>query len=228
MNKIVKKIKVLLGMVKEQFETARLADGSEISFDSLEINREIYDSEGNPLASGEYTLEDGTKIEVDENGVVKEIERPDGEVEKEEVVTEMEEEPVAKVDTDTTVTDAGKNENGKPTDNGDAKEVVTETTETTETVVVPEETSVEEKIKVLEGRVDSLEKALDECYELILRISEKMKEEEVKVTETVEAFSKLKSQPSAEPIHFGKQTIKEEKTSPAERFLQLKQTLKNK
>lgn len=212
-------------MVKEQFETAKLADGSEISFDSLEINREIYDSEGNPLAAGEYTLEDGTKIEVDENGVVKEIERPDGEVEKEEVVTEMEEVPVAKADADAKVT-----EDGKPTDNGDAKEVVTETTETTETetVVVPEETSVEEKIKVLEGRVDSLEKALDECYELILRISEKMKEEEVKVTETVEAFSKLKSQPSAEPIHFGKQTIKEENASPAERFLQFKQTLKNK
>ena len=90
----IKKIKVLLGMVKQEFATAKLIDGSEISFDSLEINREVYDAEGNPLAEGEYTLEDGTKITVDVNGVIKEIEKADGETEKEEVVTEMaEEEP---------------------------------------------------------------------------------------------------------------------------------------
>jgi hypothetical protein len=90
----IKKIKVLLGMVKQQFATAKLIDGSEISFDALEINREVYNSEGNPLAEGEYTLEDGTKITVDVNGVIKEIEKADGETEKEEVVTEMaEEEP---------------------------------------------------------------------------------------------------------------------------------------
>lgn len=90
----IKKIKVLLGMVKQEFATAKLIDGSEISFDSLEINREVYDAEGNPLAEGEYTLEDGTRIEVDVNGVIKEIEKADGETEKEEVVTEMaEEEP---------------------------------------------------------------------------------------------------------------------------------------
>lgn len=89
----IKKIKVLLGMVKAEFATARLADGSEISFDSLEINREVYDAEGNSLTAGEYTLEDGTKITVDENGVIKEIEKADGETEKEEVVDEMAEEP---------------------------------------------------------------------------------------------------------------------------------------
>lgn len=90
----IKKIKVLLGMVKQEFATAKLIDGSEISFDSLEINREVYDAEGNPLAEGEYSLEDGTKITVDINGVIKEIEKADGETEKEEVVTEMaEEEP---------------------------------------------------------------------------------------------------------------------------------------
>ena len=80
MNKLAKKIKVLLGMVKEEFEKAVLADGSEVSFDALEINREVYDAEGNPLAEGEYTLEDGTKITVDVNGVIKEIEKPDGKV----------------------------------------------------------------------------------------------------------------------------------------------------
>lgn len=201
MNKIVKKIKVLLGMVKEQFETAKLADGSEISFDALEVNREVYDAEGNSLPAGEYILEDGTKIELDENGVIKEIEKKDGEVEKEEVVEEMAEE------TETTETE-------------------TTETETTETVEQPVEEP--DKVKELEERVESIEKAVNEIYEMVLRISEKLKEEEVKVTETVEEFSRLKSQPSAEPIHFGKQTIKEENASPAERFLDFKKSLKNK
>lgn len=152
----IKKIKVLLGMVKQEFETAKLADGSEISFDALEINREVYDAEGNPLAEGEYTLEDGTKITVDVNGVIKEIEKADGETEKEEVVEEMAEET--------------------------AEEVV-ETTEVVEPETVEPaepERSVEDRISDLENKVDELYniilKLTEEQREKEVRIEE-IKEE---------------------------------------------------
>lgn len=94
----IKKIKVLLGMVKAEFATAKLLSGDEISFDSLEINREVYDSEGNPLKEGSYTLEDGKIITVDENGVIKEIQNPATDEEtKEEVVEEKMEEVTTEV-----------------------------------------------------------------------------------------------------------------------------------
>lgn len=186
MNKIVKKIKVLLGMVKDEFEKAVLSDGSEISFDALEINREVYDSEGNPLTEGEYTLEDGTKISVDVNGVIKEIEKADGEIEKEEVVVEAEE--------------------------------TTETTETTETV----ETTEPDKTDDLEARIDSLEKAVNDIYEMVLKIAENQKEAEVKVDETIQEFSKIKSEPQTAPLHFGSEMKKEEEMTAVDKFLKFK------
>lgn len=150
----IKKIKVLLGMVKQEFETAKLVDGSEISFDALEINREVYDAEGNPLAEGEYTLEDGTKIEVDQNGVIKEIEKADGETEKEEVVEEMAEET--------------------------AEEVVEETEVVEPTEPAEPERSVEDRISDLENKVDELYniilKLTEEQREKEVRIEE-IKEE---------------------------------------------------
>ena len=100
-------------MVKSEFETALLTDGSEISFDALEINREVYDAEGNSLPEGEYTLEDGTKIGVDENGIIKTITRPNGETEKEEVVVEAEEAEGSK---------ASDGKGGEPTTEGGTAE----------------------------------------------------------------------------------------------------------
>lgn len=108
----IKKIKVLLGMVKQEFETARLTDGSEISFDSLEINREVYNADGEPLKEGEYTLEDGTIIVVDLNGVLKEIRKADGVTEKEEVVEEMADEKPAE-DTNDPDTEKPSDEEGE-------------------------------------------------------------------------------------------------------------------
>lgn len=132
----IKKIKVLLGMVKQEFETARLTDGSEISFDSLEINREVYNADGEPLKEGEYTLEDGTIIVVDLNGVIKEIRKANGETEKEEVVEEMaDEKPV------------------EETNDPNAQKPSDEETETVVTVKVvhPEDPNKIVKVNVKEG-----------------------------------------------------------------------------
>lgn len=193
MNKLAKKIKVLLGMVKEEFEKAVLADGSEVSFDALEINREVYDAEGNPLSAGEYTLEDGTKIEVDENGVIKEIEKADGETEKEEVVEEMAEEEV--VETETTETE----------------------TETTET-----ESTEPDKIAELESRVAALEQAQNDLYEMVLKLAENQRDSEEKVEETIQEFSKIKSEPQTAPLHFGSEKREDEKLTAVDRFLAMK------
>lgn len=111
----IKKLKVLLGLVKSQFSEAKLLDGSVISFDALEINREVYDAEGNSLKAGEYVLEDGTKITVDENGVIKEIQNPaTDEVTKEEVVSEKMTESKA----DESKADEGNGEEGETEDGG--------------------------------------------------------------------------------------------------------------
>lgn len=191
MNKLAKKIKVLLGMVKEEFEKAVLADGREVSFDALEINREVYDAEGNPLAEGEYTLEDGIKITVDVNGVIKEIERPDGETEKEEVVEEMAEE--------TTETET------------------VETTETTET-----ETEKPDRTEEFESRIAALEQSVSDLYEMVLKMAENQRTNEEKVEETIQEFSKIKSEPQTAPLHFGSETKQDEELSAVDKFLKFK------
>lgn len=194
----IKKIKVLLGMVKQEFATAKLIDGSEISFDALEINREVYDAEGNSLAEGEYTLEDGTRIEVDVNGVIKEIEKADGETEKEEVVTEMaEEEPKG---------DEG-NEEPKPEEpKGDE---VPEPNETPENKPVTAD---------LEARLTELENKVDELYNLILKLTEEQREKEVRIEEIKEEFASIKANPSASPVFVSEP----QKDAPLSRVQRLK------
>lgn len=185
-EEILKKIRVFLGIVKEEFQTAKLADGSEISFDSLEINREVYDADGNSLKEGEYVLEDSTKFIVDENGVIKEIVEPNGEETKEEVVTE-------------------------------------EMAEPTEPTV--EEPAVEEPATPdYEERITQLENKIDELYEMLLAITEKIQASDNRVEETVEEFKKLKSQPSATPLHFNKS----EEDAPMTRIEKLKMLKNNK
>ena len=180
-EEILKKIRVFLGIMKEEFQTAKLADGSEISFDSLEINREVYDADGNSLKEGEYVLEDGTKFTVDENGVIKEIVEPNGEETKEEVVSEEMAEP------------------------------------TEPTVEEPATPDYEERIAQLENKVDEL-------YEMLLAITEKIQASDNRVEETVEEFKKLKSQPSATPLHFNKS----EEDAPMTRIEKLKMLKNNK
>lgn len=319
MNKIVKKIKVLLGMVKDEFEKAVLSDGSEISFDALEINREVYDSEGNPLAEGEYTLEDGTKISVDVNGVIKEIEKADGEIEKEEVVVEAEEAEGGE-------TEGGETAGAKAADGGEAITISVEgigdvtltegyyvtdadgnpvegefkstdgkysvvikggkvaywkSTEpaTTETITVINQDGKKVKVSLKEGttaklsdgeytdvngeyiveikggsvsgwrsakapespenkptesddtlvkrddleaRIDSLERAVNDIYEMVLKIAENQKEAEVKVDETIQEFSKIKSEPQTAPLHFGSEMKNEEEMTAVDKFLKFK------
>lgn len=204
-EQVIKKIKVLLGMVKAEFETAKLADGPEISFDSLEINREVYDSEGNALKAGKYVLEDGTKIEVDENGVIKEIERPDGEETKEEIVTEEmacgeKKEELAEETEETTE---------------ETKEETTETTEETK-----EETK-EEPEYVSKSDFDELAKSVSDLYEMVLAIAEKVTANEEAVNETKAEFSKLANSDSTEPVHY-----KNDLSSKLDRINQMKSFLK--
>lgn len=144
----LKKLKVLLGIVKETFQTAILSDGKEISFEALEINREVFDSNGEPLKEGEYLITDGTRITVDVNGVIKEIEKADGETEREEVVAEMAEE----VTTETKTTE----------------------TETTETTEPKKEDSA--RIDELEKKVDELYNAILSLLEKERERGEKVEE----------------------------------------------------
>lgn len=90
----IEKIKVLLGIAKKEFATAKLVDGGEINFDVLEVGAEIFDGDGNPLKEGEYTVEDGKTIVVDGGGKIAEIKEPEkGETENETVETMEEETP---------------------------------------------------------------------------------------------------------------------------------------
>lgn len=209
-EQVIKKIKVLLGMVKAEFETAKLADGSEVSFDSLEINREVYDSEGNALKAGEYVLEDGTKIEVDVNGVIKEIERPDGEETKEEIVTEE-------------MACGDKKEELAETEETSEAEVTEETKEeTTETseAEVTEETK-EEPEYVSKSDFDELSKSVSDLYEMVLAIAEKVAANEEAVNETKAEFSKLANSDSTEPVHY-----QNDLSSKLDRINQMKSFLK--
>lgn len=193
-EEITKKIKVFLGIVKEKFQTAKLTDGSEISFDSLEIDREVYDADGNTLKEGEYVLEDGTKFVVDGNGIIKEIVEPKDEETKDESKTE-----------------AMSEEAEKPKDAEAEKPATDEPTNDLSDV------SVEDRITQLENKVDEL-------YELLLAITEKIQVSDTKVEETVEEFKKLKSQPSATPLHFAKS----EEDAPMTRIEKLKMLKNNK
>lgn len=196
-EEITKKIKVFLGIVKEKFQTAKLTDGSEISFDSLEIDREVYDADGNALKEGEYVLEDGTKFVVDGNGIIKEIVEPKDEKTKDESKTEA-------------MSEENKDaEAEKPT--ADAEKPTNEPTNDLSNV------SVEDRLAQLENKVDEL-------YELLLAITEKIQVSDTKVEETVEEFKKLKSQPSATPLHFAKS----EEDSTMTRIEKLKMLKNNK
>lgn len=265
-QKILHKIKVMLGLVKDQFATAKLESGEEISFDALEINREVYDAEGNPLTAGDYTLEDGTKITVDENGVIKEIVLPDGEEKKEEVVTEeMDETDPAKPETaeptkpeEPTTPDAEKaGEANEPVivvvENEDGKEFKVKLVEGASisksfkdgeytdkdgkyTVTVKggrvagwventTETAPGEAVgKPLEDRVSELEQQVDDLYNIVLTLTEKMQGSETKIEETVAEFKKIKAQPSATPVHFGKEVT----DTPMSRIEKLKSLKLNK
>ena len=200
MNKesIVSKIKLFLGMVKGEFQTVKLEDGTEYSVEKLEVGAELLDSEGNVVADGEYKTEDGTIITVSE-GKITEIKTPD-----EMECKEPEEESTLPDGT------AGKEEDKEPVKAEEETPVVEDEETPTEDTITP--------------RVEALEQKIDELYEMILAITEKMKESETKVEETVQEFKQIKSQPSATPLHFGKT----EQDAPMSRIEKLKALKNNK
>lgn len=114
-----------------KFETAKLSDGTIIEVEKLEIGFPvlIVNADGSKTAApeGEHTLEDGTEIEVDANGMISEISAPEVEVETEETVV-----PVAM-----------------------AEEVTTEETIVTETPIKDEiAAKIEEKMAMLFAAIE--------------------------------------------------------------------------
>jgi hypothetical protein len=82
-------IREVLGM-EVKFETAKLADGTIVEVEKLEIGFPVMiiaeDGSKTNAPEGEHTLEDGTVIEVDANGMISEISAPEMETETEEAV----------------------------------------------------------------------------------------------------------------------------------------------
>jgi len=101
----IEKIKAAIGLSETpetKLATAKLLDGTEISYDELIVGSMIYDAEGAPLADGEYVMEDNTKLVV-AAGAIAEIVAPESEV---EVTVEAEAEVEAAITPDSPVEDA--------------------------------------------------------------------------------------------------------------------------
>ena len=83
----INKIKVLLfGNDTSTTETevtlasAKLADGTEVSYDKMEIGGILTDASGNAMADGEYAMEDGSTVVI-KDGAISEIKPIDAPVE---------------------------------------------------------------------------------------------------------------------------------------------------
>ena len=75
-----------------KFETAKLQDGTIVEVEKLEVGFPVMivaeDGSKTPAPEGYHTLEDGTKIKVDANGIIAEIATAEAEVaEGEETAT---------------------------------------------------------------------------------------------------------------------------------------------
>ena len=69
-------VREILGMAVK-LESAKLEDGTVINFEELEAGYPVFAEDGTtPLAAGEYKLEDGTVLKVDENGLMAEVTPP--------------------------------------------------------------------------------------------------------------------------------------------------------
>jgi len=85
-SETITQMKILLGMEKPvelKFEKVILKDGSEISYDKLEVGGKVtaLDAEGNEgPKTGDLELEDGTILVVDADGIITEIKTPVEEV----------------------------------------------------------------------------------------------------------------------------------------------------
>lgn len=108
-------IRQVLGMAVK-LETAKLQDGAVINFEELEPGYPVFAEDGvTPLAEGEYMLEDGTSIKVDENGLISEIMPPSAEVET-PAEPEAEVEQAEEAPTEETPTEEAPVEEAQPSD----------------------------------------------------------------------------------------------------------------
>lgn len=103
----IEKIRVLLfGKTEVKFAEATLKDGMVISYEMLEPGQMIYKMvEGvtEPLAEGEYEMEDGSILVIDANSILVEIKPMIEEVVEEVVEEEMEETPVEPTEIETRI-----------------------------------------------------------------------------------------------------------------------------
>lgn len=95
-TEMLNKVKDLLGVELSEevkLEQMKLENGTVLEAESFEKDNEVFiitDDEKVPVPSGEYQMEDG-KILVVENGVISEIKEMEEEVEEEEATSEEEE-----------------------------------------------------------------------------------------------------------------------------------------
>jgi hypothetical protein len=94
---ILDRIMVKLGInepVAVELEQVKTEDGQAIfEADAFEVGQAIFivTEDGKiPAPAGEFAMEDGNIVEVDENGVIVEIAKKEAEVEEEEIVEEVE------------------------------------------------------------------------------------------------------------------------------------------
>lgn len=175
MNKISKKIKVLLGIAKHTFGSVT-TDKGEIFFDGDEIAVEsrVYDADGNAVEDGEYA--DDTRVIVVKESVVTEI-RPKSEEKEEkteEKTTETTEKTEEKMADDETITEEVQEE---------VKEKVDEPT--------------------LDQRVSALEELIDQLFAEIRQMKVREVENVAKNEEIIREFSAFKSSPTAKSVTAG-------------------------
>lgn len=186
MNKTLNKLKVLLGIAKNQFGKIA-SDKAEIFYDGeeLKVETRVYDAEGNAIPDGEYS--DGSKVYVIADSVVTEI-RP------------VEEEKVEEEKTETTTTTETTEEKTEEMAENDIVEETTE--EIVEETIAPEGPSMEE-------RVAALEKVVEELYEEIREMKVREVESVAKNEEIIREFSAMRSTPSAKSVTSGNSETKE-------------------
>lgn len=186
MNKTLNKLKVLLGIAKNQFGKIA-SDKAEIFYDGeeLKVETRVYDAEGNAIPDGEYS--DGSKVYVIADSVVTEI-RP------------VEEEKVEEEKTETTTTTETTEEKTEEMAEDDIVEETTE--EIVEETIAPEAPSMEE-------RVAALEKVVEELYEEIREMKVREVESVAKNEEIIREFSAMRSTPTAKSVTSGNTETKE-------------------
>lgn len=186
MNKTLNKLKVLLGIAKNQFGKIA-SDKAEIFYDGeeLKVETRVYDAEGNAIPDGEYS--DGSKVYVIADSVVTEI-RP------------VEEEKVEEEKTETTTTTETTEEKTEEMAEDDIVEETTE--EIVEETIAPVAPSMEE-------RVAALEKVVEELYEEIREMKVREVESVAKNEEIIREFSAMRSTPSAKSVTSGNSETKE-------------------